>query len=290
MSKPIVAVTGINGQLGFEIQALSSKFNQFDFIFTGRNELDLNDPETIDDFFEKYSPNYFINCAAYTAVDKAETDIETALAINATSVAAIARHCHKIDCTLITISTDYVFDGNGVSPYATDYITNPVNHYGYTKLLGEEMAVQNNSKTIVIRTSWVYSSHGNNFVKTMLRLMKERPEIKVVNDQKGSPTYASNLAEAILTIIQKIDTKQVQPQYGIYHYSNKGNITWFQFAKEIKGYKRFTTKVLPLATVDYPTPAKRPHYSVMDTSRITKVFGIEMKDWKESLHTCLGML
>jgi len=276
--------------LGFEIQALSTQFNQFDFIFTGRNEIDLNDPETIDSFFDKHRPDYFINCAAYTAVDKAETEIETALAINATSVASIARHCNKINCTLITISTDYVFDGNGTSPYPTDYITNPVNHYGYTKLLGEEMAIQNNPKTIVIRTSWVYSTHGNNFVKTMLRLMKERPEIKVVNDQKGSPTNAKNLADGILTLISKIDSKTVEPQYGIYHFSDKGNITWFQFAKEIKGFKKLNTKVLPMLTIDYPTPAKRPNYSVMDTSKITNVYGIEIKDWKESLHSCLDKL
>jgi len=290
MSKPIIAVTGKNGQLGFEISQLHNQFPEFDFIFTGRDELDLNTPESIDFFFEKYSPSFFINCAAYTAVDKAETDIEAAMAVNATSPGLIAKHCHQIKCPLITISTDYVFDGMGTSPYPIDYITNPINHYGYTKLLGEQLALQNNPETIVIRTSWVYSTHGNNFVKTMLRLMKERPTLSVVSDQTGSPTNAKNLANAILNIVQSIYHKKVSPVYGIFHYSDKGVISWYQFAKEIKDYKKLGTIVSTTNTDNYPTPAKRPKYSVLDSSRIKDVYGIESLDWKESLHSCLDKL
>ncbi len=290
MSKPVIAVTGKNGQLGYEISQLASQFSEFDFIFSGRNEIDLNNPETIDLFFKKNKPDFFVNCAAYTAVDKAETDIETAMAVNATSVGMIANHCHQINCPLMTISTDYVFDGQGKKPYTVDYITNPLNHYGYTKLLGEELAIQNNPQTIVIRTSWVYSTHGNNFVKTMLRLMKEKPALSIVGDQLGSPTSAKNLATAILTIIQKIYHKSVEPVYGIFHYSDKGIISWYQFAKEIKTYKKIATKVSSTTTDNYPTPAKRPAYSVLDSSRINEVYGIESLDWKESLHTCLDKL
>ena len=290
MSKPIVVVTGKNGQLGFEVSQLCNHYPEFDFLFTGRDDLDLNTQESIDDFFKKYTPSFFINCAAYTAVDKAETDIETAMAVNATSLGLIAKHCHQIKCPLITISTDYVFDGMGTIPYPIDHITNPINHYGYTKLLGEQLALQNNSETIVIRTSWVYSTHGNNFVKTMIRLMKERPSLSVVSDQIGSPTYAKNLANAILTIIQSIFYKKVTPEYGIFHYSDKGVISWYQFAKEIKAYKKLTSKVSATTTENYPTPAKRPGYSVLDSSRIKAVYGIEPLDWKESLHNCLDML
>jgi len=290
MSKPVIAVTGKNGQLGYEIKAISAQFSDFDFVFTGRDELDLYTPETIDDFFDKHKPDFFINCAAYTAVDKAETDIETAMAVNATSVGLIAKHCNEINCPLITISTDYVFDGQGTKPYTIDYITNPINHYGYTKLLGEEIALQNNPQTIVIRTSWIYSEHGNNFVKTMLRLMAEKHALSIVGDQIGSPTYAKNLATAILTIIQQINDKKVEPEYGIFHYSDKGIISWFQFAKEIKAYKKIAVKVSSITTENYPTPAKRPAYSVLDSSRMKAVYGIESLDWKESLHSCLDKL
>ncbi len=290
MSKPIIAVSGKNGQLGFEVSQLCNQYSEFDFLFTGRDDLDLNTPESIDDFFKKYSPVFFVNCAAYTAVDKAETDIESAMAVNATSLGLIAKRCHQINCPLITISTDYVFDGMGKSPYPIDYITNPINHYGYTKLLGEQLAMQNNPETIIIRTSWVYSTHGNNFVKTMIRLMKERPSLSVVSDQIGSPTYAKNLANAILTIIQSIYHKKVIPEYGIFHYSDKGVISWYQFAKEIKAYKKLNSKVSATTTENYPTPAKRPGYSVLDSSKIKSVYGIESLDWKESLHSCLDKL
>jgi dTDP-4-dehydrorhamnose reductase len=290
MSKPLVVVTGKNGQLGWELQQLVlNNPGGFDFLFVGSEELDLSVPYSIIPFFEKHHPAYFVNCAAYTAVDKAETEQEAAYTINAESVGMIAQQCKKQDCTLITISTDYVFDGNGVSPYKTDTPTsNPVNYYGYTKWLGEKLALENNEHTIIIRTSWVYSEHGNNFVKTMLRLMKERPELKVVSDQIGSPTYAADLAEAILQIIQSLESGN--RQYGIYHYSNEGVISWFEFALAIRNRAKLSTTVLPQPSSAYPTPAKRPAYSVMDCSAIQKDFGVVLKNWEKSLETCLTKL
>jgi dTDP-4-dehydrorhamnose reductase len=216
MSKPLIAVTGRNGQLGQELEQLSVMYaDRFDFIFTSRTELDLGNPSTIAIFFEKHKPAYFINCAAYTAVDKAETEQETAFIINAESVGIIAQQCRAHGCTLITISTDYVFNGKATQPYPTDHATDPVNYYGYTKWLAEKLALENNERTIIIRTSWLYSPYGENFVKTMLRLMKERDEISVVNDQVGSPTYAADLANAILRMV--VSLEEGNTHYGIYH-------------------------------------------------------------------------
>ncbi len=289
MSKPIIAVTGKNGQFGWELQQLHSSYSTaFDFIFTDREEIDLYQPETILSFFQKYQPQYFINCAAYTAVDKAETEQEKALKINAEAVGIIAAACAKINCTLITISTDYVFDGNGKKPYAADEKTNPLNYYGYSKWLGEKLALENCPQSIIIRTSWVYSVHGNNFVKTMLRLMKERNEIKVVNDQTGSPTAAADLAAAILQIIEQLS--RGNKKYGIYQYSNKGIISWYDFAVAIRSLAGLTCNVLPVPSTEYPTPAKRPFNSAMDTHKIAQDFHVELIDWQRSLETCIKKL
>lgn len=287
--KPIVVVTGKNGQLGWELQQLASSFqDRYEFVFTDRTMLDLAAPESIAPFFEKIKPQFFINCAAYTAVDKAETEKELALTINATSVGEIASCCARFQTKLITISTDYVFDGQGTVPYATDTPTNPVNYYGYSKAIGEQKALENNPNTVIIRTSWVYSTHGNNFVKTMLRLMKERPEIKVVADQQGCPTYAADLAEAIMHIVHSAEKGNATG--GIFHYSNTGAITWFDFASTIKELAGLSCSVLPIPTEAFPTPAKRPVYSVMDLQAITHAFGIALKPWKESLKICIGRL
>lgn len=289
MSKPIIAVTGSNGQLGYELEQLANAYEeQFDFLFTDRDRLDIGQASSIADFFKEYQPAYFINCAAYTAVDKAETEQETAYHVNAEAVGIIARQCREYHCTLIHISTDYVFNGNGLVPYQTDSPTDPVNYYGYTKWLGEKLALENNAQTIIIRSSWIYSSHGNNFVKTMLRLMKDRPEIKVVSDQTGSPTYAADLAETILQVITNLQKGNIH--YGIYHYSNEGVISWYDFAKAIQAHENFSCIVSPIPTSDYPTPAKRPAYSVMDKSSIVNDFGIQLKNWKESLVHCLDLL
>jgi dTDP-4-dehydrorhamnose reductase len=286
MLKPLVVVTGKNGQLGWEFQQLQAA--ELDIVLVGKEELDLLNLPSVSAFFEKYKPAYFINCAAYTAVDKAETEQETARIINGEAVGLIAQECQKINCTLINISTDYVFDGNGTKPYQTNSSTDPVNYYGYTKRLGETLALENNEKTIIIRTSWLYSSHGSNFVKTMLRLMKERTELKVVSDQLGSPTYAADLANAILQVIRAI--QQGNTHKGIYHYSNTGVVSWFGFAAAIRDISGLSCNVLPIPTTAYPTPAKRPAYSVMDTSDLVRDFNIDLKDWKISLQECLDKL
>ncbi len=289
MSKPLVVVTGKNGQLGWEILQLSESLKeQFEFLFTGREELDLAKPETIPAFFEKNKPAYFINCAAYTAVDKAEQENELAYKTNAESVGLIAKHCATIAAVLITISTDYVFDGNGKEPYQINTKTNPINYYGYSKWVGEQLALANCPKSIVIRTSWVYSTHGNNFVKTMLRLMNERPELKVVSDQIGSPTYAADLAETILKMMQSIQNGHAH--YGIYQYSNTGVISWYDFATAIAKLGSKNCNVLPIPSSAYPTPAKRPGYSVMDCSGLVNDYGIVLKDWHSSLAKCIGLL
>jgi len=289
MYKPLVVVTGKNGQLGWELAQLKPLNTfQFDFFFTGRDDLDLSKPDSIPAFFKKNKPQYFINCAAYTLVDKAETDRDTALATNATSVGVIAAECAAIGCTLITISTDYVFDGNGTSPYLPNQATDPLNYYGLTKQMGEALALQNNPKTIIIRTSWVYSTHGNNFVKTMLRLTKERPELKVVGDQVGSPTYAADLAEAIILIIEQLESGATH--YGIYHFSNSGVISWFDFATAINKIAGNNCNVLSISTSDYPTPAKRPAYSVLNKESIEKDYEIKLIDWQISLKKCIHLL
>jgi dTDP-4-dehydrorhamnose reductase len=285
MSKPIIAVSGKNGQLGSELQMLANSFSAFDFVFTEKEELNLADEKSIETFFKKNNPSFFINCAAYTAVDKAETEKEIAYKINAEAVGVIGKLCTEYQTKLIHISTDYVFNGNADKPYSANDKTDPVNYYGYSKCEGEKLALKNCVDTTIIRTSWVYSEFGNNFVKTMLRLMKERTEINVVNDQIGSPTYAKDLAEIILEII-----KQDAKYPGIYHFSNEGMISWFQFAEAIKDEINSSCKVGGIKTSQYPTPAKRPHYSVMDKNKIANVYGVSIKHWQESLKECLGKL
>ncbi|MBS4043088.1 MAG: dTDP-4-dehydrorhamnose reductase [Chitinophagaceae bacterium] len=290
MLKPLILVTGKDGQLGFELQQIQKNYSsQFDFLFVGRKELDLSVPETIASFIEKHQPKYLINAAAYTAVDKAETEAELAFTINASSPSEMAKVCKEINCHFIHISTDYVFDGKKKSPYMPSDQTNPINIYGASKAKGEELILEHNPQSIVIRTSWVYSSHGKNFVKTMMSLMSERDEINVVNDQIGNPTYAADLAEAILQIVSKLNNSNLIHS-SIYHYSNTGNISWFQFAEEIQKLSSHKCRVNPIASVSFPTPAKRSSYSVLDCSAIQKDFGVEIKNWKSSLATMLNNL
>ncbi|NCI50986.1 dTDP-4-dehydrorhamnose reductase [Sediminibacterium roseum] len=289
MLKPLVVVTGKNGQLGWELQQQSVHANAYEFLFIDSDDLDLAQPATIPAFFEKHKPSFFISCAAYTAVDKAETEKELAYTINATSPRVIAEQCAQCGCTLIQVSTDYVFNGNGTEPYRADAATEPVNYYGFTKAEGEKHALAANPGTIIIRTSWLYSSHGNNFVKTMLRLMKERTGIKVVNDQLGSPTYAADLAELIITIIDSVNSGNAVKN-SIYQFSNAGVISWFDFATAIRDDANLPCEILPIPSSAYPTPAKRPAYSVMDTGAVSKDFGIQLKDWRTSLRKCLQLL
>lgn len=285
MSKPTILVTGKQGQLGWELMQLAATYHQYDIVFFDRTALDITDTLAVAACVEKHQPAYFVNCAAYTAVDKAETAQTSAYQINAAAPGAIAGICRKDGIVFITISTDYVFNGNGTKPYATEDPTDPVNYYGYTKQLGEQMAMANNPATVIIRTSWVYSSHGNNFVKTMMRLMKERDSLNVVADQQGSPTYAYDLALAIMDIIGQLE--KGNRQYGIFHFSNTGITNWYEFAKAIRDNAGLSCTLNAITTAEYPTPAKRPMYSVMDTNKIHVVYGIEMRDWKTALNACM---
>jgi len=285
MSKPIIAVTGSNGQLGSELRDLQHQLSQYEWVFASRENLDLAKEEDIHRFFEQYKPEWFVNCAAYTAVDKAESEKDASLAANAKAPEAIARECAKIGTKLIHISTDYVFHGDGETPYKPEDQTNPVNFYGETKLQGEQNALQNNDETIIIRTSWVYSTYGKNFVKTMRGLMQSRPDLNVVADQKGTPTYAKDLAKAIVTIMQS--DKQT---WGVYHFSNAGETTWYDFAVAINEVSGLNCNIHPIPTSGFPTPAKRPAYSVLDKSKLVENYGIELRDWKDSLVECIEIL
>lgn len=280
-----IIVTGSHGQLGSEIRELSKQFADYQFFFSDRDELNIVDKGQVDAEFAKVKPDYLINCAAYTAVDKAETDRETAFAINAQAVKNLAEACASNGTKFIHVSTDYVFDGNGSRPYKEDDPVSPVNLYGESKLKGEEEAIKGASDCIIIRTAWVYSAFGANFVKTMLRLMDARPEINVVSDQFGAPTYAADLAEAIMHIISS--GKWVP---GVYHFSNEGLINWYDFAVAIKELSNSSCKVNPIPTEQYPTPAKRPKYSVLDKSKIRQTFQLGLKDWKSSLQECMHKL
>lgn len=221
-------------------------------------------------------------------VDKAESEKELSAAINATASGLLASHCAKIGCPFILVSTDYVFDGNGTSPYEPDRPTSPVNHYGATKRDGENLALKANPQTIVVRTSWVYSQHGNNFVKTMLRLMKERPALNIVADQTGSPTWAADLASGLMNIVARLSNGTAIA--GVFHYSNSGVTTWFAFAEKIKSLAGLSCELTPIPTSAYPTPAKRPAYSVMSLQKTIDLLGTEPPQWEKSLATCIKEL
>lgn len=283
--KPMILVTGANGQLGKELKQLAPSFPQYDFIFLSREDLPIHHFETVRHYFKTYQPQYFINCAAYTAVDRAEQEKDLAFQVNGEAVGVLAAVCKENNCRFIHFSTDYVFDGTATTPYKETFPPHPVNTYGASKLEGEKQALQFNPGSIIIRTSWVYSEFGKNFVRTMVKLMKEKEEINVVNDQVGSPTYAADLAEVILQIIASGNWHP-----GIYNFSNKGIINWYDFAVAIKELNKSNCKVNPISTAQYPTPAKRPVYSVLDSSKIQETYGIQLKDWRESLRICLSRL
>lgn len=282
---PTILVTGANGQLGKEMKQLESAYPGFRFVFLSREDMPVHHFELVRNVFKGFQPQFLVNCAAYTAVDKAESEKELAFQINGEAVGVMAAICREYGTKFIHISTDYVFDGNGAIPYPTDAPTNPQSIYGASKLKGEEEAFRFNPESIIIRTSWVYSEFGKNFVKTMLKLMSERDVLNVVNDQIGSPTYAADLAAAIMQVIAG---EKWMP--GIYHYSNNGVISWYDFAVAIRDLRGFECQIKPIPSSEYPTPAKRPFYSVLDTSKIHAVYGILPQHWKESLRCCLGKL
>jgi dTDP-4-dehydrorhamnose reductase len=280
-----ILVTGANGQLGSELKELSSHYSQFEWVFADRSVLDLSDLTSISNVLDSILPQIIINCAAYTAVDKAETETELADVLNHQAVGVLAQWSAIHDCPLIHVSTDYVFDGNSSTSLTEDAPTGPINVYGQTKLAGEQACFRENPNAIVIRTSWVYSRFGNNFVKTMSRLMQERDSLNVVNDQIGSPTYAADLAQAILTIIT-----HTHWQSGIYHFSNEGEISWYEFALAIQEIGGFDCAVSGIPSSDYPTPAQRPHYSLLDKSKIATTFGVVVPDYRESLEKCMKLI
>lgn len=286
-SKPLILVTGKDGQLGRSLQHVANRFKQFEFLFTGKEILNITDNENVRHFFEKNKPVFCINMAAYTAVDLAESEREQAFRVNATAVAILAKACANFNCTLLHISTDYVFNGEKNTHYIESDKTDPVNYYGFTKRAGEEFALQECKKTLIIRASWLYSEYGKNFVKTMLHLFKTRNEVSVVGDQFGSPTYAKYFAVALLKICSHVNEKNNFNEYGIYHYSDAGNISWYDFAMGIKKLSGAECFIKKISTKEYPTPAKRPLYAVFSTSRIENEFGIEIKNWEKNLAECL---
>jgi len=284
-NKKNILVTGANGQLGMELRAIAPSYSQYNFLFTGKEELPIEDVEAVKKYFAQQPIAFCINCAGYTAVDKAETEKEKALLVNGTAVGELAAVCKANKTQLIHISTDYVFNGEACTPYKETDPTSPINIYGESKLKGEELALQNDPSSIIIRTSWLYSSYGNNFVKTMLRLMKERDSIKVVSDQFGCPTYAADLAETILVLIEKRAT--VDGQHPILHYANNGKASWYEFALAIKELSGSNCTIDPITTSEYPTVAKRPQYSVLDTRKIRQVLNISVPTWQASLEKCI---
>ena len=284
-----VLVTGKNGQLGKSIHKIvANKEQTNEFVFVGREELDLDRSDNITDYFRHNNFDIIVNCAAYTAVDKAEEEHELANQINHLAVKQLAGVCREKKAKLIHISTDYVFDGYSDQPYEETDETNPINEYGKTKLAGER-AIQEVMLTnaVIIRTGWVYSEFGNNFVKTMLRVGDERDEINVVSDQIGSPTYATDLAEVILKLIDFQDNEKPTE---IYHYSNQGKISWYDFSKQIFKAANIDCWINPIKTREYPTLARRPQNSLMDKEKIYKEIGINTRCWKESLDICIAKL
>ncbi len=280
---PNILVTGSNGQVGSELRELANRYS-YSFFFTTKDDLDITNEEDIKVFVKTNNIDTIINAAAYTAVDKAEDDKENADLINRKAVKKLAELSKKNNIKLIHISTDYVFDGKAYKPYIEEQQTNPNSVYGQTKLDGEnEMIKINPHNSIIIRTSWVYSSFGNNFVKTMLRLGKDKDSLDVIFDQVGTPTYARDLAKTILDILPNIKNNKVS----IYNYSNEGVLSWYDFAKEIMRMAKLECQINPIETKDYPTPAARPHYSLLNKAKITKEYNISIPYWKDSLDQCL---
>lgn len=292
MKKPTILITGAGGQVGNEFRFLAFTHSQFKFIYTDVEQLDITKLGQTLRFFKRNTPQYVVNCAAYTAVDKAETDVILATKINVNGARNLAKACQATGATLIQLSTDYVYHNNQNIPFKEGDKTSPKGIYAKTKLRGDLAALKFCERAIVLRTSWVYGTFGNNFVKTMLRLGKEREELSVIFDQIGTPTYARDLAKAILKVAQKIENQEVDPKIlrGVFHYSNEGVTSWYDFTKAIFDIRDITCRVNPIETSQYPTPAARPPFSVLNKAKFRETFGMEIPYWRDSLVACLKEL
>lgn len=277
-----ILVTGANGQLGRSIQSLQDVYPQFQFIFAQRSDLDISDSANVQTFIEKSRPDWIINCAAYTAVDKAESETELCYKINEEGPHILAQQAKKIGSSIIHISSDYVYHSNFGTPFNEDDLTNPQSIYAKSKLAGEIAVANACPKHYIIRTSWVYSEYGHNFVKTMIRLGQERDTLNVVCDQIGAPTYARDLADIILKIIQN---NNVPP--GVYNVANGGQTSWYNFTRAIHQYNEIDCLVNPIRTEEYPTVAERPPYSMMNLSKIQQALHLEIRDWEDALQACV---
>lgn len=285
----IILVTGAAGQLGNELKVVSRNFYGYDFIFTDLDTLDLSDAEQTTGFIKNNRPDWIVNCAAYNLVDKAQTEPETAMAVNAGAVKNLVDSIKGSEIRFIHISTDYVYDGLANVPYNESVVPNPASAYGKSKFAGEKFALQHHA-AMVIRTSWLYSSFGNNFVKTIIRIAKEKESLKVVFDQTGTPTYAADLATAIMNIISGVIRNQHAFNSGIYNYSNEGTCTWYDFAVEIVREAGLSCIINPVLTKEYQLPAPRPVYSVMDKSKIKENYGLVIPHWRTGLERCMKLL
>ena len=285
-----IFVTGSNGQLGNEMRLVASELTNHDFIFTDVAELDITDRKAVTAFFEQHHPDMVVNCAAYTDVNRAESDLEKAELINATAPKILADCCKANGAKFIHVSTDYVFDGSAHLPYKETDKENPVSAYGTTKYHGEQNIVASGCEYVIIRTCWLYSSFGKNFVKTMATLGATKEELGVVFDQVGTPTYAADLAAAIATIISKTAQDPAAFVKGIYHFSNEGVCSWYDFTVAIMDLYNLKCRIKPIHTEEYPTPANRPAYSVLDKTKIKTTFGIAIPHWYESLQRCVAKL
>lgn len=284
MEKKItIAVTGAQGQLGKSLHELESDYPQFRFVFLSRSDMPIHHFELVRQFFEGIKPDYVINAAAYTAVDRAEQEKDLAFQVNAEAVGVMAAWCQAHGAKFLQVSTDYVFDGHGTRPYLETDPTGPQSVYGASKLAGEQQAMHFNPQSIIVRTAWVYSPYGKNFFRTMVSLLREKPSVRVVQDQIGTPTYARDLAKALLDIIASGKWKA-----GIYNYTNSGQASWYEFAQEIQRLIGSDAVLEAIPTSAYPTPATRPAYSVLDKQKILDCFGVSVPDWKISLADCVN--
>lgn len=287
-----ILVTGAKGQVGCELQALAPQYPNFDFLYTDLPELSITELSAIEAFLADKEIAYAINCAAYTAVDKAESDEATAKMVNIDGAENLAKICAARSIPFVHFSTDYVYHNTQNTPFKEGDPTSPKGVYAKTKLEGDEIALRIHPNTMILRTSWVYSAHGHNFVKTMLRLGKERDSLNVIFDQIGSPTYAHDLAKTVLDLFQQVEEGQIEaPQLsGVFHYSNEGVLSWYDFAKAIFELAEIDCQVNPIETKDYPTPASRPHFSLLNKEKIRTTFDIQIPYWRDSLKDCLKAL